>query len=96
MSVYGLASHHYLQPVDLQGAQTGIAAGHSAHSVCKMRQGSGVDVLVMSQVAMVDSKHYLILLLEYCTFNCAFHSNIHTYVHMYMCIFCIKCTYVCM
>ena len=40
LCVHALSYHHCLQPVDLQGAQTGIAAGHSAHSVCKMRQGA--------------------------------------------------------
>ena len=39
-----------------------------------------MDVLVMSPVALVDSKHCLTLLLEYCRFNCAFHSNIRMYI----------------
>ena len=32
-----------LQPVDLQGAQAGIPAGHSADSVCKVCQGTVIS-----------------------------------------------------
>ena len=51
-----------------------------------------MDVLVMSPVALVDSKHCLTLLLEYCRFNCALHSNIRTCVSFVQSV----PTYVCM
>ena len=45
-----------LQPVDLQGAQAGIPAGHSADSVCKVCQGTVMSQYTYTTNALTKSQ----------------------------------------